>query len=144
RLRPYASLCADARWARDVPRRERLRPARHRHDGPARGAGVRAYDLSLRGLPPFFEKSRRAEPRRADRVALRGGVAVVGDRDCDRLTMEREKGFEPSTSTLARLHSTTELLPQWQEEVLAAGRLAVKRRRTSGQRELRRQRIEAG
>ena len=25
---------------------------------------------------------------------------------------EREKGFEPSTSTLARLHSTTELLPQ--------------------------------
>jgi hypothetical protein len=24
---------------------------------------------------------------------------------------EREKGFEPSTSTLARLHSTTELLP---------------------------------
>jgi hypothetical protein len=27
--------------------------------------------------------------------------------------MEREKGFEPSTSTLARLHSTTELLPQF-------------------------------
>ena len=26
--------------------------------------------------------------------------------------MEREKGFEPSTSTLARLHSTTELLPR--------------------------------
>ena len=25
--------------------------------------------------------------------------------------MEREKGFEPSTSTLARLHSTAELLP---------------------------------
>ena len=25
---------------------------------------------------------------------------------------EREKGFEPSTSTLARWHSTTELLPQ--------------------------------
>ncbi len=25
---------------------------------------------------------------------------------------EREKGFEPSTSTLARLHSTTELLPR--------------------------------
>ena len=25
--------------------------------------------------------------------------------------MEREKGFEPSTSTLATLHSTTELLP---------------------------------
>ena len=27
--------------------------------------------------------------------------------------MEREKGFEPSTSTLARLHSTTELLPRF-------------------------------
>ena len=25
--------------------------------------------------------------------------------------MERETGFEPATSTLARLHSTTELLP---------------------------------
>src|SRR5687768_14125760 len=25
--------------------------------------------------------------------------------------LEREKGFEPSTSTLARLHSTTELFP---------------------------------
>jgi hypothetical protein len=28
---------------------------------------------------------------------------------------EREKGFEPSTSTLARLHSTTELFPQTDE-----------------------------
>ena len=28
------------------------------------------------------------------------------------LHMERETGFEPATSTLARLHSTTELLPQ--------------------------------
>ena len=28
------------------------------------------------------------------------------------MSVEREKGFEPSTSTLARLHSTTELLPQ--------------------------------
>src|SRR5215510_14674347 len=27
-------------------------------------------------------------------------------------TMERETGFEPATSTLARLHSTTELLPR--------------------------------
>jgi hypothetical protein len=38
--------------------------------------------------------------------------------------VEREKGFEPSTSTLARLHSTTELLPQqavglWTELVAA-------------------------
>ena len=28
--------------------------------------------------------------------------------------MERETGFEPATSTLARLHSTTELLPHFQ------------------------------
>ncbi len=27
--------------------------------------------------------------------------------------MERETGFEPATSTLARLHSTTELFPPW-------------------------------
>ena len=26
--------------------------------------------------------------------------------------MERETGFEPATSTLARLHSTTELFPR--------------------------------
>ncbi len=28
--------------------------------------------------------------------------------------VEREKRFELSTSTLARLHSTTELLPRWE------------------------------
>ena len=31
--------------------------------------------------------------------------------------MERETGFEPATSTLARLHSTTELLPLNEEKV---------------------------
>ena len=31
--------------------------------------------------------------------------------------LERETGFEPATSTLARLHSTTELLPLNEEEV---------------------------
>ena len=30
--------------------------------------------------------------------------------------LERETGFEPATSTLARLHSTTELLPLNEEE----------------------------
>ena len=33
----------------------------------------------------------------------------IGERPCDRL--ERDTGFEPATSTLARLHSTTELVP---------------------------------
>ena len=51
---------------------------------------------------------------------------VVGNFESDRLTMEREKGFEPSTSTLARLHSTTELLPQWQGAFLATHRPQVK------------------
>ena len=37
-----------------------------------------------------------------------GDGALLG---CHDGKMEREKGFEPSTSTLARLHSTTELLP---------------------------------
>ena len=31
--------------------------------------------------------------------------------------LERETGFEPATSTLARLHSTTELLPLNEEKV---------------------------
>ncbi len=30
---------------------------------------------------------------------------------CRQKKMERETGFEPATSTLARLHSTTELFP---------------------------------
>ncbi len=32
-------------------------------------------------------------------------------RICNLILVERETGFEPATSTLARLHSTTELLP---------------------------------
>src|SRR5262245_61677149 len=42
--------------------------------------------------------------------------------------MERETGFEPATSTLARLHSTTELLPRRKQlfilcpRVLSTGR----------------------
>ena|SRR5215475_8317363 len=43
-------------------------------------------------------------------------------------TLERETGFEPATSTLARLHSTTELLPHRKQlfilwpRVLSTGR----------------------
>ena len=33
--------------------------------------------------------------------------------------LERETGFEPATSTLARLHSTTELLPLNEERYYA-------------------------
>ena len=43
----------------------------------------------------------------------RKAVAMQGLlRTSKNLYVEREKGFEPSTSTLARLHSTTELFPQ--------------------------------
>ncbi len=38
--------------------------------------------------------------------------------------MERETGFEPATSTLARLHSTTELLPQ-EKSLEAASRFEL-------------------
>ena len=36
------------------------------------------------------------------------------------VVVERETGFEPATSTLARLHSTTELLPLNEELSLSA------------------------
>jgi hypothetical protein len=41
--------------------------------------------------------------------------------------MEREKGFEPSTSTLARLHSTPELLPQYPIKIDFKKRAAYKK-----------------
>ncbi len=45
-------------------------------------------------------------------VACRRGQKTRGnDRAAAREKMERETGFEPATSTLARSHSTTELFP---------------------------------
>ncbi len=43
------------------------------------------------------------------------------------ILLERETGFEPATSTLARLHSTTELLPQAGKAIFmeAASRLEL-------------------
>ena len=54
-------------------------------------------------VPAVNEQETPREPQAADRQAHepRGHGATV----------ERERGFEPPTSTLARLHSTTELLP---------------------------------
>ena len=40
--------------------------------------------------------------------------------------LERETGFEPATSTLARLHSTTELLPLNERGFYARDPLSVK------------------
>ena len=39
------------------------------------------------------------------------GLEVRGKRQMNKEQMERETGFEPATSTLARLHSTAELFP---------------------------------
>jgi hypothetical protein len=45
----------------------------------------------------------------ADRCLTTWLCRLVGGRK--EIKMERETGFEPATSTLARLHSTTELFP---------------------------------
>ena len=68
--------------------------------------------------------SRRGQPTSAVRMAPEAphpdthptegseGVSKGPERFRIPRKLEREKGFEPSTSTLARWHSTTELLPQ--------------------------------
>ena len=62
-------------------------------------------------------------------VVLRSPEVVLCKLPCftkPLIFVEREKGFEPSTSTLARWHSTTELLPQtpWPVPDRGACRLA--------------------
>jgi hypothetical protein len=71
--------------------------------------GDESLDLAV-SCPSLMGASFTDDIREAHRC-LRDAAGGVGDPD-DRLTIEREKGFEPSTSTLARLHSTTELLPR--------------------------------
>ena len=44
------------------------------------------------------------------------------------LALERETGFEPATSTLARLHSTTELFPR-RTGLLATGEASMQQKR---------------
>jgi hypothetical protein len=51
----------------------------------------------------------RARGKRAESKALRLMQGL--DNTVSTILMERETGFEPATSTLARSHSTTELLP---------------------------------
>ena len=45
----------------------------------------------------------------ADRCLTTWLCRLIGGHE--EIKMERETGFEPATSTLARLHSTTELFP---------------------------------
>ena len=57
---------------------------------------------------PRTPDPRTLDPRILDPRILDPGNSI-GERPCNRL--ERDTGFEPATSTLARLHSTTELVP---------------------------------
>ena len=52
---------------------------------------------------------RKSDARGEDQ---KGREALAYSARFNRAFAERETGFEPATSTLARLHSTTELLPQ--------------------------------
>jgi hypothetical protein len=59
-------------------------------------------DLSLTTWVPRLKLSGRCGPPYTKPLADRGAQEDY---------LERETGFEPATSTLARSHSTTELLP---------------------------------
>ena len=85
-------------------------------------------DLDARKVSEPGRRGQSARPQDE-----RGAAAIMEAPRYDRrsryqLTIEREKRFELSTSTLARLHSTTELLPQWQGAFLAAPSRTVKAR----------------
>ena len=67
-------------------------------------------DAAKTGLPPEALGLEIGQPTFA-RGAFRSR-ALVGTFACNReRRVERETGFEPATSTLARSHSTTELFP---------------------------------
>ena len=59
-------------------------------------------DLSLTTWVPRPVASKSSKQSAVYKKAALGGMAI---------DLERETGFEPATSTLARSHSTTELLP---------------------------------
>ena len=77
---------------------------------PNRGFADRS--LNHLGMPPNIQNPKSGPP--GDRQ-LKSGFEEngVGSKTPGRRhKMERETGFEPATSTLARLHSTTELFPR--------------------------------
>ena len=59
--------------------------------------------------PPGFEPG--MEVLQTSALPLGDGALKAKLNDLRKEIMERETGFEPATSTLARSHSTTELLP---------------------------------
>ncbi len=59
--------------------------------------------------PPGFEPG--VEILQTSALPLGEGALNISENNDQIKKMERETGFEPATSTLARLHSTTELFP---------------------------------
>ena len=117
----FADLCLTA-WRR--------RPWRERHArttgvAPGRSPALRTADDGAAGINHSQQPTRRATRGQsvASGVGRRGpaseqpvGVAPrrpfhLSRRPASVSKMERETGFEPATSTLARSHSTTELFP---------------------------------
>src|SRR5262245_14111443 len=70
---------------------------------------LRVHSRAKGGLPPEALELRRTAHRRSHRSTRElwwAPFACIPER-----RVERETGFEPATSTLARSHSTTELFP---------------------------------
>ena len=76
---------------------------------------VLAEELPFEGARELLQALVQGRSHRARCVPRKheGRRAFGGRPSCYIRALERETGFEPATSTLARLHSTTELLPQW-------------------------------
>src|SRR6476620_11944226 len=99
----------------------------HRGDlfAPRSGQAAREGIVEYRVWPLRLERAVDGHPERGvgDAANQRVGGIIHGPR---RVKMERETGFEPATSTLARSHSTTELFP-------LAGTLMIPSRRLVNQ-----------
>src|SRR5262245_33790393 len=84
---------------------------------------LRVHTRAKGGLPPEALELRRTAHRRSHRSTRElwwAPFACIPER-----RVERETGFEPATSTLARSHSTTELFPP-ERSTYHTARLAFK------------------
>ena len=93
--------------------------------------------MTIRPASPIKSTASNISIERPERSRRRsaGGVqrARRGAGDPADSILERETGFEPATSTLARSHSTTELFPLTRTLTVPHGRVRVQgRRRRSG------------
>ena len=107
-LRNFAGFTPGASQAREDSRRYREKRDRSLLSEAAKEKGFDEL-LELSGLwtgePANLKKCQdKSSDSRLRRISMTVGLSSLR-------TLERETGFEPATSTLARLHSTTELLP---------------------------------